>query len=81
MSNGLCAWIVDIHRIEIAGITGCAQPLVLGLKQNHAQNIVNNVGSCGHNANVLPGAVTDAPRNSLAAGQTEQWSYRALMRH
>jgi len=81
MSNSGSARIVDINRVEIARVTGCTQSLVLGLKQNHAQNIVNNVGSCGHNANVLPGAVTDAPRNSLAAGQTEQWSYRALMRH
>src|SRR6476469_5732156 len=81
MSNGLRARIVDIHRIEIAGVAGCAQPLVLGLKQNDAQNVINDVGRGGHNANVLSGAVTDAPRNSLPAGQTEQWSYRALVCH
>jgi hypothetical protein len=81
MSNGLRARIVDIHRIEIAGIAGCAQPLVLGLKQNHAQNVINNVGRGGHNANVLSGAVTDAPRNSLPTGHAEQWSYRAMLRH
>jgi hypothetical protein len=81
MSNGLRARIVDIYRIEIPGIAGCAQALVLGLKQNNAQNVVNNVGSSGHNANVLAGAVADAPRNSLPAGQTEQWSHRAMLRH
>jgi hypothetical protein len=81
MSNGLRARIVDIHGIEIAGITGCAQTLVLRLKLNNAQNIVNNVGSGGHDAHVLAGPVTDAPRNSLPARQTEQWSYRALVRH
>jgi len=81
MSNVLRARIVDVYRIEILGITGGAQTLVLGLQQNNAQNIVNNVGRGGNNANVLPGAVTDAPRNSLPASQTEQWSYRAMLRH
>lgn len=61
MSNGLRARIVDIHRIEVFGITGCTQSLVLGLQQNNSQNIVNNIGRGGHNANVLSGAVTDAP--------------------
>jgi hypothetical protein len=51
------------------------------LKQNHAQNVINNVGRGGHNANVLSGAVTDAPRNSLPTGHAEQWSYRAMLRH
>jgi hypothetical protein len=69
MGNRLRARIVDIHRIEVAGVAGCAQPLVLGLKQNHAQNIVNNVGRSGDNANVLACAVADAPRN----GPTERW--------
>jgi len=81
MSNVLRARIVDIYRIEIPGITGRAQTLVLGLKQNNAQHVIDNVGSGGHNANVLAGTVTDAPRNSLAAGQTEQRSYRAMLRH
>src|SRR5580765_8090324 len=81
MSNMLRARIVDINRIEIFGITDCAQTLVLGLQQNNAQNIVNNVGSGGNNAYVLPGAVTDARRNSLPASQTEQWSHRAMLRH
>ena len=81
MSNVLRTGVVDINRIEILRITGGAQTLVLGLQQNNAQNIVNNVGSGGHNAYVLPGAVTDAPRNSLPASQTEQWSHRAMLRH
>jgi len=81
MSNGLRARIVDINRVKIAGVAGSAQPLILGLKQNNAQDIVNNIGRGGDNANVLASAVTDAPRNSLAAGKTEQWSYRALVRH
>ena len=81
MSNMLRARVVDINGIEILGIAGCAQALVLGLQQNHAQNIVNNVGRGGNNANVLAGAVTDAPRNSLPASQTEQRSYRAMLRH
>ena len=81
MSNGLRARIVDINGVEILRITGCAQTLVLGLKQNHAQYIVNNVGRGCHNANVLSGAITDAPRNGLSTGQTEQWSYRALVCH
>lgn len=61
MSNVLRARVMDINRVEIAEITGCAQPLVLRLKQNDAQNIVNNVGCSGHNTDVLSGAVTDAP--------------------
>lgn len=61
MGNVLRARVVDINRIEIFGITGCAQPLVLGLQQNNAQNVVDNVGRSGNNANVLAGAVTDAP--------------------
>src|SRR5215831_20977242 len=81
MSNGLRARIVDIHRIEIAGITGCSQPLVLGLQQDHAQNVINNIGRGGHNANVLSGAVADAPRNSLSTRHAEQWPYRAMLRH
>ena len=81
MSNMLRARVVDINGIEILGIAGCAQSLVLGLQQNNAQNIVNNVGRGGNNANVLAGAVTNAPRNSLPASQTEQWSYRAMLRH
>ena len=75
MSNVLCARVVDINRVEIFGIPGCTKPLVLGLQQNNAQNIVNNVGCGGHNADVLSGAVTDAPRSSLPTSQTEQWSY------
>ena len=75
MSNRRGAGIVDINRIKILGIAGCAQPLILGLKQNHAQNIVNNIGRGGHNADVLAGTVAYAPRNSLPSGQTEQWSY------
>ena len=74
MSNVLRARIVDINSVKIAGVTGCAQPLVLGLKQNNAQNVVDNVGRGGHNANVLSRAIADAPRNSLLAGQAEQWS-------
>ena len=81
MSNRLRAGIVDIHRIEIPGITGCAQALILSLQLNYAQNVIDNIGRGGHNANVLSGAVTDAPRNSLPTSQTEQWSYRALVRH
>lgn len=81
MSNMLRARIVDINRVEIAGITGCAQPLVLGLKQNNTQNVVDNIGRRGDQAHVLPRAITDAPRNSLPASQTEQGSYRALVRH
>ena len=61
MSNLLRARIVDIYRIEIPGITGCAQPLVPGLKQNNAQNVVNDIGRCGYNANVLARAIADAP--------------------
>ena len=61
MSNVLRARVVDIDRVEIAGITGCAQPLVLRLKQNDAQNVIDNIGSGGHNTDVLAGAVTDAP--------------------
>jgi hypothetical protein len=75
MRNMLRARVVDIDRIEIAGIAGRAQPLILGLKQNNAQNIVNNIGRCGYQANVLSRAIAYAPRNSLAASQTEQWSY------
>ena len=75
MSNVLRARIVDIYRIEIPGITGCAQALVLGLQQNNAQHVVDNVGRGGHNANVLAGTVADAPRNCLPAGHAEQWSY------
>jgi len=81
MSNMLRARVVDIYGIESFEVTGRAQTLVLGLQQNNAQNIVNNVGSGGHNADVLAGTVTDAPRDSLPASQTEQWSYRALVRH
>jgi len=81
MGNRLRARIVDIDRIKIAGITSCAQALVLGLQLNNTQNVIDNIGSGGDNPNVLAGAVTDAPRNSLAACQTEQWSYRALVRH
>jgi len=61
MSNVLRARIVDIDRVEIPGIAGCAQPLVLGLKQNNAQNVVNDIGRGGHNADVLAGAIADAP--------------------
>lgn len=61
MSNVLRARIVDIHRIEVFGIAGRSQSLILGLEQNNAQNIVNNVGRGGHNAHVLTGTVTDAP--------------------
>ena len=61
MSNVLRARVVDIDRVEIAGITGCAQPLVLRLKQNDAQNVIDNVGRGSNDANVLSGAVTDAP--------------------
>lgn len=61
MSNVLRTRVVNINRIEILGITGCAQPLVLRLKQNNAQDIVNNVRCGRHNANVLSGAITDAP--------------------
>lgn len=75
MSNRLRARVVDINRIKIAGITGCAQPLILGLQQNNTQHVVNNIGRGSHNADVLSGAVTDAPRNSLSAGHAEQWSY------
>ena len=75
MSNGLRARIVDIYRIEIPGITGCAQALVLRLQHNNAQNIVNNIRRSGHDANVLTGSVTDAPANGLAAGQAEQRSH------
>ena len=81
MGDVLRAWIVDINGIEILGITGCAQTLVLGLQQNNAQNIVNNVGRGGHNANVLAGTVTDTPESSLPARQTEQWAHRAMLRH
>ena len=81
MSNVLRARVVNINRVEIAGITSCPQPLVLCLKLNNSQNVINNVGSGGHNADVLSGAVTDAPRNSLPTSQTEQWSYRAMLRH
>src|SRR5437868_6525240 len=81
MSNVLCARVVDINRVEVAGITGCAQALILGLQQNNAQHVVNNVGSGGHNANVLAGTVADAPRNSLPARQAEQWSHRTMLRH
>ena len=77
MGHMLRARIVDIYRVKIVGITGCAQTLVLGLQENNAQNIVNNVWSGSHNAYVLAGAVTDAPRNSLPAGQTEQRSYQS----
>ena len=81
MSNVLCAGVVDIHRIEIFGITGCTQALILGLKQNDPQNVINNVRCGGHNADILSGAVADAPRNSLPTSQTEQRSYRAMLRH
>jgi hypothetical protein len=37
MSNGLRARIVDVNGIEILGITGSAQTLVLSLKQNDTQ--------------------------------------------
>ena len=75
MGNMLRARVVDINRIEIAGIAGRAQPLVLGLEQNNAQNIVNNIGCRGYKADVLSRAIAYAPRNSLAASQTEQGSH------
>ena len=75
MGDVLRARVVDVNRVKIAGVAGRAQTLILGLQQNNAQNVVNNVGSGGHYANVLSGAVADAPRNSLPAGKTKQWSY------
>jgi hypothetical protein len=35
MSNVGSAWIVDLNCVEIARITGCAQPLILSYKLNH----------------------------------------------
>ena len=61
MSNRLRARIMDINRIEILGITGCAQALVLGLQLNYAQDVIDNIGRGGHNANVLARAIADAP--------------------
>jgi len=61
MSDRLRARVVDINRVEIAGITGCAQTLVLRLEQNNAQNVIDNIGRGGHNANILARAVADAP--------------------
>jgi len=61
MSNRLRARIVDINGVKIPGITGCAQALVLGLQQNNTQNVIDNIGSGGHNPNVLARAVADAP--------------------
>ena len=75
MSNRLRTRIMNVNRVEIPGITGCAQTLVLGLQLNNTQNVIDNIGCGGHNANVLAGAVADAPRNSVPAGQAEQWSY------
>jgi hypothetical protein len=66
---------VYINCIEISGITGGAQALVLRHEPNDAQNIVHNVGRCSHDANVLTGTVTDAPESSLSTGQTEQRSH------
>ena len=71
MSNGLRARVVDIHRIEIARITGCAQTLVLRLKLNSSQNIVNNVGSGSDNASVQANTKADGPGHSGTACQTE----------
>ena len=71
MSNGLRARIMDIYRIEIPGIARCPQSLVLGLQQNNSQNVINDIGGGGDNADVLSGAVTDAPRNGVSPGQTE----------
>lgn len=75
MSNGRSSGVVDLYRIEIAGITGCAQTLVLSCKLNHAQNVINDVGGGRHDTNVLAGTVTDAPGNSLSTSQTEQRSH------
>ena len=81
MSHGRSAGVVDLYGVEIAGITGCAQTLVLSRKLNHAQNVINNIGCGRHNANVLAGTVTNAPRYGLPASQTEQCPYRAMLRH
>lgn len=37
MSHGRRARVMNIDRIKIAGIAGCAQALVLSLKQNNTQ--------------------------------------------
>ena len=71
MSNRLRARIMNIYRIEILGITGGAKTLVLRLKLNNSQNVINNVGSGGHNASVQANAKADAPGDRLSACQTE----------
>lgn len=71
MGDRLRARIMDIYRIEILGITGGAQPLVLRLKLNNSQNVINNVGSGGHNAGIHANTKADAPGDSGAACQTE----------
>jgi hypothetical protein len=81
MSNGLRARIMDVYRIENLGITGGAQPLVLRLKLNNSQNVINNVGSGGHDASIQANAKADAPGDSLPACQTEEWSYGTLLSH
>jgi hypothetical protein len=62
---------MDIYRIKILGITGGAKTLVLCLKLNNSQNVVNNVGSGGYNASVQANAKADAPGDSLPACQAE----------
>ena len=71
MGDRLRARIMDIYRIEVAGIAGCAQTLVLRLKLNNSQNVINNVGSGGHNASVQANTKADAPGDSGAACQAE----------
>lgn len=75
MGNRRSAGVVDLYRVEIAGITGCAESLVLSCQLDHAQNVVDNIRRSGHNANVLAGPVTDAPRYSLPTSKAEQRSY------
>lgn len=71
MGDRLRARIMDIYRVEILGITGGAQTLVLRLKLNNSQNVINNVGSGGHNACIQANTKADAPGDSGTACQTE----------
>ena len=61
MGNRLRARIVNIHGIEIFGVTSRTQTLVLSLQLNNTQNVIDNIGCRGNNANVLARAVADAP--------------------
>lgn len=71
MRNKLRARIMDIYRIESFGITGGAHTLVLRLKPNNSQNVINNVGSGGYYAGVQASTKANAPRDSGAACQAE----------